>query len=52
MARSTLQRVVKGAAAAADALRPPRRGVVVLLYHRVGRRTESEVDLPIDLRLA
>jgi peptidoglycan/xylan/chitin deacetylase (PgdA/CDA1 family) len=49
MSRSALQRVVKGAAMAADVVRPPRRGIVVLLYHRVGRRTVSEVDLPIDL---
>jgi peptidoglycan/xylan/chitin deacetylase (PgdA/CDA1 family) len=49
MSRSALQRVVKSAAMAADLVRPPRRGVVVLVYHRVGRRTDSEVDLPIDL---
>ena len=49
MAPSALQRVVKGAAAAVDVVRPPRRGIVVLLYHRVGRRTASEVDLPTDL---
>jgi peptidoglycan/xylan/chitin deacetylase (PgdA/CDA1 family) len=49
MSRSALQRVVKSAAVAADLVRPPHRGVVVLLYHRVGRRTESEVDLPVDL---
>lgn len=41
--------VVKTVAAATDRLRPPRRGVVVLLYHRVGRRTGSSVDLPLDL---
>ena len=41
--------MVKGAAAAADAVRPRRRGVVVLLYHRVGSRTTSEVDLPLAL---
>ena len=49
MSRSALQRVVKGAAAAADLVRPHRRGVVVLLYHRVGRRTGSEIDLPTEL---
>ena len=49
MSRSALQRVVKSAAMAADVVRPPRRGIVVLLYHRVGRRTASEVDLPTDL---
>jgi peptidoglycan/xylan/chitin deacetylase (PgdA/CDA1 family) len=40
---------VKGAAAAADLVRPRRRSVVVLLYHRVGERTRSEVDLPVEL---
>jgi peptidoglycan/xylan/chitin deacetylase (PgdA/CDA1 family) len=49
MPRSALQRVVKGAALAADLVRPPRRGIVVLLYHRVGRRTVSEIDLPTEL---
>lgn len=41
--------VLKLSAAAADRLRPPRRGVVVLIYHRVGARTPMEVDLPADL---
>ena len=41
--------VLKLAAAAADRLRPPRPGVVVLIYHRVGARTPMEVDLPADL---
>jgi peptidoglycan/xylan/chitin deacetylase (PgdA/CDA1 family) len=49
MAPSALQRVVKASAAAADLVLPHRRGVVVLLYHRVGGRTASEVDLPRDL---
>lgn len=40
---------VKAAAAAGDALRPSQRGVVVLIYHRVGRRTPVEVDLTADL---
>ncbi|MGH9022867.1 MAG: polysaccharide deacetylase family protein [Acidimicrobiia bacterium] len=40
---------VKTAAAVGDALRPPKRGVVVLIYHRVGRRTPVEVDLTADL---
>ncbi|MEY2567301.1 MAG: hypothetical protein QOE35_1830 [Actinomycetota bacterium] len=34
------------AAAAADRVRPAKPGVVVLLYHRVGRRSTVEVDLP------
>jgi peptidoglycan/xylan/chitin deacetylase (PgdA/CDA1 family) len=29
-----------------DYLRRPQRGIVVLCYHRVGRRTTSRVDLP------
>jgi peptidoglycan/xylan/chitin deacetylase (PgdA/CDA1 family) len=49
MPRPLLHRVVKGAAAAVDIVRPRRRGVVVLLYHRVGAGTASEVDLPLDL---
>jgi peptidoglycan/xylan/chitin deacetylase (PgdA/CDA1 family) len=44
-ARHTLKVV----AAAADSLRPDRRGLVVLIYHRVGRRTPIETDLPLGL---
>lgn len=40
---------VKVVASAADAVRRPGRGVVVLLYHRVGRRTASEIDVPADV---
>jgi peptidoglycan/xylan/chitin deacetylase (PgdA/CDA1 family) len=40
---------VKWLAAAADAVRPSRRGVVVLLYHRVGGRTRVAVDVPRSL---
>jgi hypothetical protein len=36
---------MKVTAAAADLVRRPRRGLVVLIYHRVGRRTPIEVDL-------
>ncbi len=36
---------MKIAAAATDRLRPPPRGVVVLIYHRVGGATRSEIDL-------
>ncbi|MGH9116202.1 MAG: polysaccharide deacetylase family protein [Acidimicrobiales bacterium] len=39
-------RAVKTAAAAFDALRPAGRGIVVLAYHRVGRRSSLSVDLP------
>lgn len=42
-------RFLKPLAASADRLRPRRHGVVVLLYHRVGARTEVEVDLPTSL---
>jgi peptidoglycan/xylan/chitin deacetylase (PgdA/CDA1 family) len=38
-------RAVKVAAATMDRFRAPTPGVVVLLYHRVGRRSSSEVDL-------
>jgi peptidoglycan/xylan/chitin deacetylase (PgdA/CDA1 family) len=48
-ARVVAQRVVKRAAAAVDVVRRPPPGVVVLLYHRVGRRSELEVDLPTGL---
>ncbi len=41
--------VLKLSAAAADRLRPPPAGVVVLIYHRVGARTPMEVDLPAAL---
>jgi len=45
-----LGRAVKVAAEAADRVRPPPAdGVVVLLYHRVGGRAQSEIDMPLDL---
>jgi peptidoglycan/xylan/chitin deacetylase (PgdA/CDA1 family) len=40
---------MKGAAVAADTVRPPRRGVVVLIYHRVGAGSGLELDMPVDL---
>jgi peptidoglycan/xylan/chitin deacetylase (PgdA/CDA1 family) len=40
---------VKVAAAAADALRPRPEGLVILIYHRVGARTRSPVDLPAEV---
>ncbi len=50
MARSgLLRRAVKEAAVAADALRRPPRGVVVLIYHRVGGSSGLELDLPVDV---
>lgn len=41
-------RAVKTAAAMGDRLRPAARGVVVLIYHRVGGGATSEIDLPTD----
>jgi peptidoglycan/xylan/chitin deacetylase (PgdA/CDA1 family) len=43
--RSVIGRAVKITAATTDRVRPPSPGIVVLLYHRVGRRSVSEVDL-------
>src|SRR4051794_29791726 len=49
VARRAAAQTVKAAAAGADALRSPKPGVVVLLYHRVGGTTDSAVDLPVAL---
>jgi hypothetical protein len=46
---TTLRTTVKRAAAAADRVGPDRRGIIILLYHRVGAGTSSEVDLPAGL---
>ena len=50
MARSWAKQAALGAvkriAVGVDRVRPARPGVVVLLYHRVGRRSTVEVDLP------
>jgi peptidoglycan/xylan/chitin deacetylase (PgdA/CDA1 family) len=48
-ARRAAAQTVKVAAAGLDVVRRPRDGVVVLLYHRVGARTDSAVDLPVAL---
>src|SRR4051794_14647529 len=48
-ARRIAQSVLKHTAAGVDRLRQPRRGVSVLIYHRVGRRSSLEVDLPESL---
>ncbi|HEX2562765.1 MAG TPA: polysaccharide deacetylase family protein, partial [Acidimicrobiales bacterium] len=40
---------MKGAAVAADAVHRPPRGLVVLIYHRVGGASGLELDLPMDL---
>lgn len=43
--RSVALRTVKAAAAVGDRVRPPATGVVVLIYHRVGGGSGTEVDL-------
>jgi peptidoglycan/xylan/chitin deacetylase (PgdA/CDA1 family) len=40
---------IKVTSAAVDTVRRPGPGLVVLIYHRVGRRTSVEVDLPTSL---
>lgn len=40
---------LKGTAAAVDRVRPPKPGVTVLIYHRVGAHTPVPVDLPTPL---
>jgi peptidoglycan/xylan/chitin deacetylase (PgdA/CDA1 family) len=44
-----LRRAVKEAAVAADMVRRPPRGQVVLIYHRVGAASGLELDLPVDV---
>ncbi len=46
---TNVARLVKLAAAAADPVRGAGSGLVVLLYHRVGGRSTSAVDLPLGL---
>ena len=38
---------VKAAAGAVDLIARPDDGVSILAYHRVGRHTRSQVDLPV-----
>ena len=45
-ARALALKAVKWSAASADYIVPPHRGVVLLQYHRVGRRAPVELDLP------
>jgi peptidoglycan/xylan/chitin deacetylase (PgdA/CDA1 family) len=47
--QSGLRTAVKAAAAFGDRVRTPARGVVILLYHRVGGRSGTEIDLPVSL---
>jgi hypothetical protein len=49
MIGSVARGAVKVAAAALDEVRPSSRGVVVLLYHRVGGTSGTQLDLPTDL---
>jgi len=44
-----LHTAVKITAGAADVVRRPATGVVILLYHRVGARSQTSVDLPAAL---
>jgi peptidoglycan/xylan/chitin deacetylase (PgdA/CDA1 family) len=44
-----LRRAVKSASAVVDTLNPPRPGVVVLIYHRVGGGSRLEFDLPLNV---
>lgn len=46
---ATAMTMLKATAAAADHLRPRRRGVTVLIYHRVGSGSGTQVDLPLAL---
>jgi peptidoglycan/xylan/chitin deacetylase (PgdA/CDA1 family) len=48
-ARALALQAVKTTAAVADRVRPPPRGVVLLIYHRVEAGSGLEVDLPADL---
>ena len=43
------KRAIKWSAHGIDRLRRPGRGVIVLIYHRVGRLSSLDVDLPSDL---
>jgi len=47
--RRSALKLLKGVAAVADRTAPRPRGVVVLIYHRVGGESGSEVDAPLDL---
>ena len=45
---SVAKRALKFSAATIDRVWAPPRGVVVLIYHRVGARSTLDVDLPVD----
>jgi peptidoglycan/xylan/chitin deacetylase (PgdA/CDA1 family) len=42
------KQLLKSSSAAFDRLRPPPSGITILIYHRVGGGTDSDVDLPLD----
>lgn len=44
-ARAVALRTIKAAAAVGDRVRPPATGVVVLIYHRVGGGSGTQIDL-------
>ena len=46
--RAAALQALKAAAAAGDRVRARVPGVVVLIYHRVGARAQTEIDLPAD----
>jgi peptidoglycan/xylan/chitin deacetylase (PgdA/CDA1 family) len=46
--RAMALRAMKTLAAAGDRVRPPTPGVVVLIYHRVGGASGTEIDLPAE----
>src|SRR5262245_65568140 len=46
-AKRALQQTVKATAAVVDSVRRTPRGVVVLIYHRVGGGSGLQVDLPV-----
>lgn len=46
---TAIRTAVKISAATVDRMRPRRRGVIVLIYHRVGGRSDLSVDLPMNL---
>lgn len=47
--RNVALRVMKHSAAGLDRIRPPHPGLVVLIYHRVGGKSRSQIDLPTSL---
>ncbi len=45
---SAARAMLKQTAAALDTVRRPPTGLTILIYHRVGRRSTMEVDLPVE----